>query len=56
MARWNMAKLCSSIKDCAEAPEDLAKGGLPLEEVHEGMDELKRRFPHEAVNGDKSLT
>ena len=39
-----------------KSPEDLAKGGLPLEEVHEGMDELKRRFPHEAVNGDKSLT
>ncbi|MGG3506049.1 DUF6483 family protein [Paenibacillus lautus] len=37
-------------------PEDLAKGGLPLEEVHEGMDELNRRFPHTAVNGDKSFT
>jgi hypothetical protein len=34
-------------------PEDLEKGGLPLEEVKEGMDELHRRFPHAAVDGHK---
>ncbi|KOP66509.1 hypothetical protein AMS62_15610 [Bacillus sp. FJAT-18019] len=27
-------------------PEDLARGGLPLEEVHEGIDELNRRCLH----------
>lgn len=33
-------------------PEDLARGGLPLEEVHEGIDELKRRC-HHLMEGDK---
>lgn len=33
-------------------PEDLARGGLPLEEVHEGIDELNRRCLH-LTEGDK---
>ncbi|MGG3283634.1 DUF6483 family protein [Paenibacillus solani] len=33
-------------------PEDLARGGLPLEEVHEGIDDLNRRCLH-LTEGDK---
>lgn len=33
-------------------PEDLARGGLPLEEAHEGIDELNRRCLH-LTEGDK---
>lgn len=34
-------------------PEELAKGGLPLEEVHEGIDELNRRYKHLVAEGDE---
>lgn len=37
-------------------PEDLTNGGLPLEEVHEGMDELSRRFQHVVEDGSKQTT
>ncbi|EFU38316.1 hypothetical protein PVOR_29938 [Paenibacillus vortex V453] len=39
-----------------KSPEELVNGGLPLEEVREGMDELHRRFQHsEEDGGEQSI-